>query len=283
MSTDEITTADKITLLKHLVKGKDAEAVAAIMGMERYEVIDHAANHGYPHKDKMAKAIELLQAKNTPSVTQDRTVRPVPTPTPQRPPARAATPSRATARGTAAAPSRRDNFTAPMKLEQRSPQDTKMMWKDGRPASDDPAQAPEDRRSPAALLAAGKASPKKRTQALARRAQECLDKLDEVLEGERAEAEAARRAAEEVERLRQEKEKLEKKLAEVTAKLRGSSSRRTTKSTSTASGSTGTAKEIRAWAREEGLEVPDSGRVPQSICDAYAEAHAARAGEDKVA
>lgn len=219
MSTDEITTADKITLLKHLVKGKDAEAVAAIMKMERYEVIDHAANHGYPHKDKMAKAIELLQAKNTPSVTQDRTVRPVPTPTPQRPPVRAA-----------ATPSRRDNFTAPVRLEQRSPQDPKMMWKDGRPASDEPSPAPEDRRSPAALLAAGKASPKKRTQALARRAQECLDKLDEVLEGERAEAEAARRAAEEVERLRQEKEKLEKKLAEVTAKLRGSSRSRTAKS-----------------------------------------------------
>jgi predicted Rdx family selenoprotein len=33
------------------------------------------------------------------------------------------------------------------------------------------------------------------------------------------------------------------------------------------------AKEIRAWAREAGLEVPDTGKLPQKVRDAYAAAH----------
>jgi hypothetical protein len=33
------------------------------------------------------------------------------------------------------------------------------------------------------------------------------------------------------------------------------------------------AKEVRAWAVEAGIEVPERGRVPNSVMEAYAEAH----------
>ena len=68
------------------------------------------------------------------------------------------------------------------------------------------------------------------------------------------------------------------------AKLRGGTTKATAgkkqepANTETASPATGSAeetpaKQIRAWAREVGLDVPDAGRVPQKVREAYAEAH----------
>lgn len=39
------------------------------------------------------------------------------------------------------------------------------------------------------------------------------------------------------------------------------------------SSSTGEAKKIREWAQGQGMDVPDRGKLPQSVRDAYAAAH----------
>jgi hypothetical protein len=53
----------------------------------------------------------------------------------------------------------------------------------------------------------------------------------------------------------------------------GSSSGRASSSRSSSAASGPTAAEIRAWARENGWDVPDRGRVSAEVRDAYAAAH----------
>ncbi len=50
---------------------------------------------------------------------------------------------------------------------------------------------------------------------------------------------------------------------------------RTRAASSGGSGSSGgpSAKDVRAWAQEQGLDVPARGRVPASVLDAYSAAH----------
>lgn len=48
---------------------------------------------------------------------------------------------------------------------------------------------------------------------------------------------------------------------------------RTRPSSSGGSSSGPSAKDVRAWAEEQGLDVPARGRVPASVLDAYAAAH----------
>lgn len=65
---------------------------------------------------------------------------------------------------------------------------------------------------------------------------------------------------------------LEKNLAEAKAQLRRLQNATPSTGASTAAAST---SEIRAWARANGHEVPDRGRVPGPVADAYRAAHAA--------
>jgi hypothetical protein len=55
---------------------------------------------------------------------------------------------------------------------------------------------------------------------------------------------------------------------DVATKVKGSKTVRTAQS-----GSETPTDKIRAWAREQGLEVNDKGRIPKAIQDAYEEAH----------
>ncbi len=48
---------------------------------------------------------------------------------------------------------------------------------------------------------------------------------------------------------------------------------RTRSSSSSSSGSGVDAKAVRAWAQEQGLDVPARGRVPASVVEAYRSAH----------
>lgn len=49
--------------------------------------------------------------------------------------------------------------------------------------------------------------------------------------------------------------------------------RRSSSSSSSSTGSGVDAKAVRAWAQEQGLDVPTRGRVPASIIEAYQSAH----------
>jgi Lsr2 protein len=62
-STQDVSSAQRITVLKHLAGGKDLDTVAAITSLSREVVLDVGSHHGFPHTDKLARAVEILTAK----------------------------------------------------------------------------------------------------------------------------------------------------------------------------------------------------------------------------
>lgn len=260
--SSNITPATRLTVLKHLAAGKNAELVGAIMKLSRYEIIDIASEHGYPDVSKMAQAVETI-TRNIENADRDELAsrplagpehsapRPAPRPAavpPARPPqpavARPATPP------APAAPAAAGVRGGPQVLTQ-----------------------PDELR---AVINAGKQSKSKRVQALTDRIIDDVARLKAEQKAAAARARAAERDA-----LQKKKSELEAELAAVKAKLRGGK----TATSKPAAGSSSSsppagsnpgeipAKEIRAWAREVGIDVPDAGRVPQKIREAYAEAH----------
>lgn len=121
----------------------------------------------------------------------------------------------------------------------------------------------------ATLINEGKAHPAKRIQAAANKVLDDIARLRTLI-AEDAEKNAERRKAEtEKKAARAEVQKLEAQLREAKAKLRGSTP------TAAPSGDGPSAKEVRAWAAETGVECTATGRVPQSVRDAYDAAHQA--------
>lgn len=118
------------------------------------------------------------------------------------------------------------------------------------------------------VLAEAAQSQKARTRNLAQRIRNQLADLQVLLDKERMAAAAEEKAAEEKAQARAEVERLERQLREAKAKLTG-------KAATTAAASDGgpTSKEIRAWARENGVHCPATGIVPTSVRDAYTAAH----------
>lgn len=89
-STD-ITATAKITLLKHLASGKGLDVVATIVGLPRDQVLDIASHHGYPDREKLGWAVDVLEKK----LTDDAALpvrAPERAPSPIRPAAGASTP-----------------------------------------------------------------------------------------------------------------------------------------------------------------------------------------------
>lgn len=285
--SNNITHATRLTVLKHLAAGKSVEVVGAIMKLSRFEIIDIASEHGYPDVAKMAQAVADI-TRNIESAERDELIhrphagteaaaaRPVPrsaaVPTP--PPVPRPAPPAAAARPTT------------------TPAPVAPAVSNGAPEGPQILTQPDELR---AVINAGKQSSSKRVQALTNRILDELARLKEAIQAEQAKAEAARRKAAqkaaaararaaEREALQKKKAQLESELAEVKAKLRGGSTKATAAkkpAANTAAGSSAAAsaeetpaKEIRAWAREVGLDVPDAGRVPQKVREAYAAAHA---------
>lgn len=65
--------------------------------------------------------------------------------------------------------------------------------------------------------------------------------------------------------------RLREALAPYTAHARRTGGRRATPKTATTTGTD--TRAVRAWANEQGLEVPARGRIPHTILDAYNNAH----------
>jgi hypothetical protein len=62
-SSTNLDPAKKVTLLKHLASGKGLDVVATIVGLKRDQVLDIASHHGYPDKEKLAWAVDVLEKK----------------------------------------------------------------------------------------------------------------------------------------------------------------------------------------------------------------------------
>lgn len=93
MTTNEITPAVRLTIVKHLANGKDLTVVALITKLSREQVLDVASHHGYPDTDKLAWAADVLK-KNIADEQTAALPRPtaVPAASPTRPAAGASTP-----------------------------------------------------------------------------------------------------------------------------------------------------------------------------------------------
>jgi len=60
MSASDVNTATKITILKHLIHGRSLDFTAAAVSLRRDQVIDVAADHGYPEAGRMEWAVDVL-------------------------------------------------------------------------------------------------------------------------------------------------------------------------------------------------------------------------------
>ena len=260
--SNNITHATRLTVLKHLAAGKPADLVAKIMKLSRYEIIDIASEHGYPDVAQMAQAVAHITREIEAADREELAARPlaVPETTASRPVVTTTSPARPERSGTTAVPaSGQQVLTQPDELR--------------------------------VVINAGKQSKSRRIQGLTNRIIEDLTRLKEAIRAEQAKVEDARRKAEEKaaaararaaerEALEKKKAELEAELARVKAKLSGrkTAAGRTSRTISPAAATPGgpaatPAREIRSWAREAGLDVPATGRVPQKVRDAYAAAH----------
>lgn len=224
----DVTPQQRIALLKHLVNDKTPEAVATILNITRDQVVEVARHHGYPEKQKMEWAIDILVEKATNAET-------------------AAIPAGTTVR------------VAPAKPTPAAPASA--------PAAVASLTKPDEIRI---LLNTAKGHPSKRIQTAADRVFDQLDKLRALIrEDEEKNAEKRRQAAER-EKARAEVKRLEEELRAARAKLRGKDAE---PSTTDSDDDSPSARQIRAWANENEVDCPATGRVPAAVREAYDAAH----------
>ncbi|MDP3889843.1 histone-like nucleoid-structuring protein Lsr2 [Nocardioides sp.] len=253
--TKHITDTTRLTVLKHLAKGKTPEVVAVAMKLDRFEVVDIGSHHGYPDTDKLNKAVEIITQKLERQALDELppaqiTAAPAPRrmPTPR---------SRQTAGAESDAPAAAQ--PAPVSpAEDETAHDQHLVTR------------PDEIR---AVLNAGKQSSSTRAQKLTDRILADVERLKQLLNQEQEKAEKARRAAAARAALERKKAQLQKELAAVNAQLRGGRSPR--KAAAPSSGATGqpSAKDIRSWADSAGVECPSTGRIPNRVRAAYDQAH----------
>jgi hypothetical protein len=63
MKVAELTDRQKVALLRHLAEGKTPHVVGVILRMSETKVVDVAKNHGYPDRENLAWAADILERK----------------------------------------------------------------------------------------------------------------------------------------------------------------------------------------------------------------------------
>lgn len=59
----DITTTQRLAVVKHLAAGKTQEVAAALTHLDRSDVVEIARHHGYPSTELLNRAVALLEAK----------------------------------------------------------------------------------------------------------------------------------------------------------------------------------------------------------------------------
>lgn len=290
--TKHITDTTRLTVVKHLASGKTPEITAAATKLDRHEVTRIGTCHGYPHLDKLARAAELLQAKidreqreALPPVQREATERPAPA-RGQRP-----RPTAPTQRTPVSTPAQPASPATERKTESELEKPATGTSPTAGPVAGSGGSEPQVLTRPdeiRVVLNAGKQSPSKRVQNLTTRILDQVDRLRELLRAEEDKATAAREAAERKAALQRKRDQLEAQLEAVRAELKGGAGSKPARRTSASSPggvapapqeTQPTAAEIRSWARAEGIDCPDVGRIPNAVRAAHANAAAAPAGE----
>lgn len=179
----DLEPTQKVALLKHLASGKSPDVVATIVGLPRNQVIDVASHHGFPDRDKLAWAADILAKK----VDEDAATQAVRTGPLEH--------GLTIERGASAPPSPARPTAAPSVAPT--------------------AGGIED------LIATGKDHSSKRIQAAANKVLDDVDRLRNLLRDDEKKHAARRKAEREKAAARAEVERLEAQLAEAKAKLRG--------------------------------------------------------------
>lgn len=120
------------------------------------------------------------------------------------------------------------------------------------------------------LLNTAKSHPSKRIQTAADRVFDQLDKLRALIRDDEEKNAEKRRQAAEREKARAEVKRLEEELRAARAKLRGTDAG---PSTTDSDDDSPSARQIRAWANENEVDCPATGRVPAAVREAYDAAH----------
>lgn len=257
MTTATITDQDRLTVLKQLHAGKGMSFVqAANQHIPESSIREIAQSHGHPDKAKLSWAIDIVQKRISDAA--------------------AATIPAAQHTDRPAVPDHAARTSSPAPAHRPVPDDVE----------EERTRRPYD--ATADLLLKAASSPRVRTQRLGAKISDLLVQLrDAVVQDAKAERAAAEaRAAKDREKrlAREAKEKaqaeirrLEQQLAAAKAKLRGTKPRSTTTTAPTGDSHGSDAKVIRSWARANGVECPDFGRVPADVREQYNEAQVADA------
>ncbi|MFG3418725.1 histone-like nucleoid-structuring protein Lsr2 [Micromonospora sp. NPDC048063] len=123
------------------------------------------------------------------------------------------------------------------------------------------------------LLAAAQVSPHQRTRSLGAKVAALAEDLRTRLTEERREAAAAEAAARARAEAERQVKELEARLAKARAALLAAGGKPARAAAAGKTTSEIPAKVVRAWARENDIEVPPLGRIPGPVMDAYLAAH----------
>lgn len=267
-----VTPEQRLAIVRHLANGRGIDFTATAMNLRASVIREIGHEHGWPREESLVKAADVLQRNLDQQAKDSITPRP----------------------DLEADQARRDRQARAESPVRQSPPPA--------PRPDTPAPRLVD--PTADLLRRGKASPKKRTQQLAQRIGQDIERLrdaitaDERRAREQAEKEAERKAAlEEVrkaeEALREAREKLRRHKNHPGGNGRATTSRAPSSDSrrpgGTAAGGPAsaaraaaglvttdelaarglTSKTLRAWAADNQVDCPAAGRVPRRVLDAY--------------
>lgn len=260
MTTRTISREETLTVLKHLAGGKAHHVVATITHLNVKAVQDIGEEHGYPHRDKLAAAVEKLQAEIDAAAA--------PTVHPQAPQIAAQTARTQQAPTRPAVGASTPSTAGP---------DLRSTTKAGTTEEPFPRVDDEQTARLRSLINTAKGIPTKKVQRQLERALDALTTLQEYVKEDTLRNAEKRRLAEEKSAARAEVERLKAQLAEAQAKLRGP---KPTRTPAEAADGGPTSKEIRGWAADNNVACPSRGSVPASVRAAYDAAHT---GQDDAA
>lgn len=247
------TPEQRLTIIKHLAGGKPLDVVATITHLDRSVVLDIASKHGYPDRDKLSWAVDVLAKKlDEAAALPDRTEQEL---------------AQQAAKKAAERPT-----VEPISI----------------PA--EPLTKPDEIRI---LLNTAKAHPSKRIQNAADRVFTTLDRLRDLIREDEEKHSERRRQEAEKEKLRTEIARLEEQLKTKKQALRKSPAQIPGGRAAAESGQLAAAransglvsnddlaeygldsKTLRAWGLAQAeVDCPAVGRVPRRVLDAWLTAH----------
>lgn len=232
-----ITTEQKLAMMNHYIETGDAHEVAILTGFEYNDIVHTLSAHGYPDRDKVTKAARIVKR------TLDREARSLP-------PAEHDKAERAPGLNEPVAV---HSEPRPVVVDSRPPEpsiEVKRAAVIGYQAG----------RTIEALLDEGKKSTKVLTRRRAEKIESLVEELRNIIREQRREEEESAAAKRAQEAAANEVDRLKRELEAAKAKARA------------LAGNVPPAK-LREWAKQNGFDLGERGRISAEVREAYGRAH----------